>query len=56
MQDSTSMFSDEYDADMIGAGFQYKRDTMADNFFGTLAHKLEITDLSQIDGEEHLDL
>ena len=37
----TSMFSDEYDADMIGAGFEYKMDTMADNFFGTLAHKLE---------------
>lgn len=37
----TSMFSDEYDADMIGAGFEYKMDTMADNFFGTIAHKLE---------------
>lgn len=37
----TSMFSDEYDADMIGAGFEYKMDTMADNFFGTLAHKIE---------------
>ena len=37
----TSMFSDEYDSDMIGAGFEYKMDTMADNFFGTLAHKLE---------------
>ena len=37
----TSIFSDEYDADMIGAGFEYKMDTMADNFFGTLAHKLE---------------
>ena len=37
----TSMFSDEDDADMIGAGFEYKMDTMADNFFGTLAHKLE---------------
>lgn len=37
----TSMFSDEYDADMIGAGFEYKMDTMADNFFGTFAHKLE---------------
>lgn len=37
----TSMFSDEYNADMIGAGFEYKIDTMADNFFGSLAHKLE---------------
>ena len=37
----TSMFSDEYNADMIGAGFEYKMDTMADNFFGTIAHKLE---------------
>ena len=37
----TSMFSDEYNADMIGAGFEYKMDTMADNFFGSFAHKLE---------------
>ena len=37
----TSMFSDEYNADMIGAGFEYKMDTMADNFFGGFAHKLE---------------
>lgn len=37
----TSMFSDEYDADMIGAGFEYKMDTMADNIFGDFAHRLE---------------
>ena len=37
----TSMFSDEYDSDMIGAGFEYKMDTMADNIFGDFAHRLE---------------
>ena len=37
----TSIFSDEYDADMIGAGFEYKMDTMADNIFGDFAHRLE---------------
>ena len=37
----TSVFSDEYDADMIGAGFEYKMDTMADNIFGDFAHRLE---------------
>ena len=37
----TSMFSDEYGSDMIGAGFEYKMDTMADNIFGDFAHRLE---------------
>ncbi|WP_300372892.1 autotransporter outer membrane beta-barrel domain-containing protein, partial [Fusobacterium sp.] len=37
----TSMFSDEYNSDMIGAGFEYKIDTMSDNIFGNFAHKLE---------------
>ena len=42
----TSMFSDGYDADMIGAGFEYKFDTMARNriigpvIYGLENHKL----------------
>lgn len=41
----TSMFSDEYDADMVSAGFEYKMDTMGDNgifaplFYGIENHK-----------------
>ena len=38
----TSMFSDEYDADMISAGFEYKMDTMGDNgIFGPIFYGLE---------------
>lgn len=38
----TSMFSDEYDADMVSAGFEYKMDTMGDNgIFGPIFYGLE---------------
>ena len=38
----TSMFSDGYDADMIGAGFEYKIDTMARNqIIGPVIYGLE---------------
>ena len=38
----TSMFSDGYDADMIGAGFEYKFDTMARNrIIGPVIYGLE---------------
>ena len=38
----TSMFSDGYDADMIGAGFEYKFDTMARNqIIGPIVYGLE---------------
>ena len=38
----TSMFSDEYDADMLSAGFEYKMDTMGDNgIFGPIFYGLE---------------
>lgn len=36
------MFSDEYDADMVSAGFEYKMDTMGDNgIFGPIFYGLE---------------
>ena len=38
----TSKFSDEYNADMISAGFEYKMDTMGDNgIFGPVFYGLE---------------
>ena len=50
----TSMFSDGYDADMIGAGFEYKMDTMARNLIGPLFMDWKITDQLLIDGKGHL--
>ena len=38
----TSKFSDEYNADMISAGFEYKMDTMGDNgIFGPIFYGIE---------------
>ena len=37
----TSMFSDEYDADLVSAGFEYKMDTMGKNLIAPLFYGLE---------------
>ena len=37
----TSMFSDEYDADLVSAGFEYKMDTMGKNLIAPLLYGLE---------------
>lgn len=37
----TSMFSDEYDADLVSVGFEYKMDTMGKNLIAPLFYGLE---------------